>query len=385
MKNILYLHAGAEMYGADKILLELVTGLDKTKFNPIVILPNEGILKEKLQKKGINTYVINYPILRRKYFNLKGIINYSVDYFKYSRRIIDFLNKRKLKIDIIHVNTTAVLEGIYLKKKLNTKLLWHVHEIIINPKFVFKTISWLIGKYADKCVVVSKAVKIHLLKSNNIESGKIEIIYNGVDSNKFSSNVENRYLFKELNIPRNSIRVGVIGRINAWKGQDDFLDAAIPLLDIHPTLYLFIIGSAFSGQEWRVSALKKRIKKEQNNSRIIYLPFREDVAAIQNFLNLLVLPSINPDPLPTVVLEAMACGKPVVGYAHGGVTEMVSDNYNGLLAEPRDTVDLRLKISSIISSPQKIAKLGINSKKRQLKYFSVESLIMNFESIYDRI
>jgi glycosyltransferase involved in cell wall biosynthesis len=385
MKNILYLHAGAEMYGADKILLELVTGLDKTKFNPIVILPNEGILKEKLQKKGINTYVINYPILRRKYFNLKGIVNYFFNYFKYSRRIIDFLNKRKLKINIIHVNTTAVLEGIYLKKKLNAKLLWHVHEIIINPKFIFKTMCWLIGKYADKCVVVSKAVKVHLLKSNNIEPGKIKIIYNGVDSNEFNSNVECCYLFKELNIPRNSIKVGVIGRINAWKGQEDFLDAAIPLLDTYPTLYIFIIGSAFSGQEWRESALKERIKKEQNNSRIIYLPFREDVAAIQNFLNLLVLPSINPDPLPTVVLEAMACGKPVVGYAHGGIKEMVSDDYNGLLAAPRNIVDLRLKINSIISSPQKIIKLGINSKKRQLKCFSVESLIMNFELIYDRI
>ena len=45
MKTILYLHAGAEMYGADKILLELVTGLDKTKFRPVVILPTNGILR----------------------------------------------------------------------------------------------------------------------------------------------------------------------------------------------------------------------------------------------------------------------------------------------------------------------------------------------------
>ena len=47
MKNILYLHAGAEMYGADKILLELVTGLDKSKYRPIVILPETGILAKK--------------------------------------------------------------------------------------------------------------------------------------------------------------------------------------------------------------------------------------------------------------------------------------------------------------------------------------------------
>ena len=66
MKNILYLHAGAEMYGADKILLELTTGLNKKKFRPIVILPSDGILKDILERNGIEFYVIPYPILRRK-------------------------------------------------------------------------------------------------------------------------------------------------------------------------------------------------------------------------------------------------------------------------------------------------------------------------------
>ena len=63
MKTILYLHAGAEMYGADKILLELVSGLDKTKFKPIVILPTDGILREKLEEANISVHVISYPIL----------------------------------------------------------------------------------------------------------------------------------------------------------------------------------------------------------------------------------------------------------------------------------------------------------------------------------
>ena len=69
MKNILYLHAGAEMYGADKILLELVCGLNKNLFHPIVVLPEHGILEKKLKENKIETYVIPYPILRRKYFN----------------------------------------------------------------------------------------------------------------------------------------------------------------------------------------------------------------------------------------------------------------------------------------------------------------------------
>ena len=93
MKTILYLHAGAEMYGADKILLELVTGLDKTKFRPIVVLPTDGVLREKLESAGIKVHVISYPILRRKYFNPKGIVNYLSSYQSKSNAIVDYLNQ----------------------------------------------------------------------------------------------------------------------------------------------------------------------------------------------------------------------------------------------------------------------------------------------------
>ena len=74
MKNILYLHAGAEMYGADIVLLELIKGLNKKEYNPYVVLPCEGLLVEKMKENYIPVQVITYPILRRKYFNLFGII-----------------------------------------------------------------------------------------------------------------------------------------------------------------------------------------------------------------------------------------------------------------------------------------------------------------------
>ena len=74
MQKILYLHAGAEMYGADKVLLELIKGLDKDAFEAHVILPNDGVLVAALENVGAKVKVIDYPILRRKYFNPKGIM-----------------------------------------------------------------------------------------------------------------------------------------------------------------------------------------------------------------------------------------------------------------------------------------------------------------------
>ena len=275
MKTILYLHAGAEMYGADKILLELVTGLDKTKFRPIVILPTDGILRKKLEKAGIKVHVISYPILRRKYFNPKGIINYISNYRNKSNAIIDYLNQNNIKVDILHVNTLAVLEGIRLKKKLHVPLIWHIHEIITHPQIVNKFLCWCVNKYADKAIVVSGPVKKHLV-NNGVNPNKVKVIHNGIDSNVFSPNVDSTYLYKEWNVPQNAVKVGMIGRVNNWKGQNDFLDALAPLLNDFDNLYLFIVGSAFSGQEWRVNELKRKINLLPHHDRIIFSEFRKD-------------------------------------------------------------------------------------------------------------
>ena len=76
MTNVLFLHAGAEMYGADKVMLDLILRLDKSKYTPFVILPTQGVLVDALREAGVFVKVIPYPIMRRKYFNPRGIVHY---------------------------------------------------------------------------------------------------------------------------------------------------------------------------------------------------------------------------------------------------------------------------------------------------------------------
>ena len=380
MKTILYLHAGAEMYGADKILLELVTGLDKTKYRPVVILPTNGILKEKLEEAKIQVHIIPYPILRRKYFNPKGIINYVSNYRSKSDAIVKYLNNNNIKVDIIHVNTLAVLEGIRLKKELKTSLYWHVHEIITHPQVINKFLCWCVNRYADKVIAVSGSVKQHLI-NNGVISKKVVVIHNGIDSNIFSPNVNSDYLYDEWRIPKNAIKVGMIGRVNNWKGQSDFLDALSPLLNEFDNLYLFIVGSAFEGQEWRIKELKQKISSLPYSNRIIFSEFRKDNYAVEHFFDILILPSTSPDPLPTVVLESMGCGRAVIGYAHGGVTEMVRDGYNGKLVEPLNKKALQKAVKDSLENNNYI-NWGKNSRNRLLNDFSLIKFIDAFESIY---
>ena len=382
MRKILYLHAGAELYGADIVLLELLKNLDKSKFKPYVILPCDGPLVGKLRENNIWVEVLEYPILRRKYFNPVGIFNYAKDYLIYSNKISRIVEKES--IDLLHINTAAVLEGIYIKRKFKIPLIWHIHEIIVNPRFMHKLLSFLISKSADEVISVSNAVKEHLENTGYFKK-EVNVIYNGVDNSIFSPQNESDYIRKEFNIPKDSKIVGMIGRVNAWKGQKDFLKAIEMILDKHSNVYAMLVGGVFEGEEWRINELKNTINNMKHKDRVIFSDYRKDTKNIYNLYDIFVLPSINPDPLPTVVLEAMASGKPIVGYRHGGICEMVKEEYNGLLANVGDTNDLSYKIDKIVSDDKLQIFMSENSLNRQIQMFSLKSYINNFEKIYETI
>ena len=379
MKRILYLHAGAEMYGADKVLLELIKGLDSKEFEAHVILPNDGVLVEALRQVGAQVSVLDYPILRRKYFNPKGIADYIRSYNFYAKQIA--LYAREHSIDMVHNNTAAVLEGIYLKRKLKLPLIWHVHEIIVKPKAISDFINMLMGRYADKIVTVSQAVANHIKQSPFIKDSQVEVIYNGVDNTVYYP-MDASSIREKFDIAQDALVIGMIGRVNAIKGQNDFIEAVEPLLEKNEQAVAFLAGGVFPGEEWRLEELDKRIASSSVVSQIHRIDYYDKTSELYNMFDIFVLPSIKPDSLPTVVLEAMACSKPVVGYNNGGIAEMVVDDKSGCLAKPNRPQELSNAISLLLDSSEKREKFGRVGYQRQKELFSLESYIKNFSELY---
>ena len=379
MKRILYLHAGAEMYGADKVLLELIKGLDSKEFEAHVILPNDGVLVEALRQVGAQVSVLDYPILRRKYFNPKGIADYIRSYNFYAKQIA--LYAREHSIDMVHNNTAAVLEGIYLKRKLKLPLIWHVHEIIVKPKAISDFINMLMGRYADKIVTVSQAVANHIKQSPFIKDSQVEVIYNGVDNAVYYP-MDASSIREKFDIAQDALVIGMIGRVNAIKGQNDFIEAVEPLLEKNEQAVAFLAGGVFPGEEWRLEELDKRIASSSVVSQIHRIDYYDKTSELYNMFDIFVLPSIKPDSLPTVVLEAMACSKPVVGYNNGGIAEMVVDDKSGCLAKPNRPQELSNAISLLLDSSEKREKFGRVGYQRQKELFSLESYIKNFSELY---
>jgi N-acetylgalactosamine transferase len=282
---------------------------------------------------------------------------------------------------MVHNNTAAVLEGIYLKRKLKLPLIWHVHEIIVKPKAISDFINMLMGRYADKIVTVSQAVANHIKQSPFIKDSQVEVIYNGVDNAVYYP-MDASSIREKFDIAQDALVIGMIGRVNAIKGQNDFIEAVEPLLEKNEQAVAFLAGGVFPGEEWRLEELDKRIASSSVVSQIHRIDYYDKTSELYNMFDIFVLPSIKPDSLPTVVLEAMACSKPVVGYNNGGIAEMVVDDKSGCLVKSNRPRELSNAISLLLDSSEKREKFGRVGYQRQKELFSLESYIKNFSELY---
>ncbi|MEG2353337.1 MAG: glycosyltransferase family 4 protein [Clostridium sp.] len=382
MKNILFIHGGAELYGADIILLQLLKSLNKKEYKAYVLLPNHGPLVKEIQDIGVEVEVKEYPILRRKFFTPMGIIKYGIGFSKSIFKLKKYIKEKD--IDIIQSNTVAVLEGAVLHSITKKPHIWHVHEIIKEPKFLNDFYKKFLPKHATKIVCVSEAVKENLLTENKKYEEKFKVIHNGIDSLKFTA-YENNKIREELNLTKDEIIIGTIGRVNKIKGQGFLLDVAKKVIKKHDNVSFYLVGSAFEGQENLMEELVEKSKDEELKGRVYISEFRSDIADIYNNLDIFVLSSIKPDSFPTVVLESMSTGIPVVANVTGGVNEMIEDGKDGFLIHDISVDNMANKLEKLIEDEnlrKTFAREGISKIKTR---FTTESFISKFESLYTTI
>ena len=370
--KIMYLHAGAELYGSDRILLSIVSRLNKEIFEPIVILPNDGPLVDELRKAGIDVRVLPYPIIRRKYFNPRGVVNYLKSYRHSCNDLLEIIGNEN--IDIVHNNTIAVLEGISLRRRTSVRLVSHVHEMLERPKFIVRILYKMHTKYADKVICVSDAVK------NNIQMlvgsrANLVTIHNGIVAIKQKKSNFRR----NIGIPEGARLFAVVGRVNAVKGQEDFIAAmeSARFSNSNKEQFGVIVGDAFSGQEWRVEKLKRLLDERRVSRYVKYTGFVKDMTDVYSAMDCLVLPSVQNDSFPTVVLEAMSCGVPTIAYKSGGVEEMIKSGVNGYLVERNDIEALSKTLKMDFPNNMREKCLRIFERK-----FEIDKFMYNITNLY---
>ena len=385
-KTILYIHQSAELYGSDKALQYLVNQINlHPEFNTVVVLPNDGPLKDLLEQSGVE--VVIYPVIKlsRSFFNVLNIIKLPFQIYKTTKGLKKIL--RDKNIDVVHSNTLAVLLGAFFAKRYKIKHIWHVHEIIKNPAIVRIAYPIIVNRYSDKVVFNSKASKDFLCRNKASLASKSVINLNGMDRNCEALTEVNKQEFrKELfGASQDEIVIGLIGRISKWKGQKLLLEAFQDLRQKHKNLRLVFVGSTPPEQYFLQEELQHQIDSNNLNNYCKIIPFQNNIWNIWDSIDIAVVPSTEPEPFGLVALEAMLAKKPVIGAKHGGLTDIITDNGTGYFFLPNSKKDLSLKIENMISDKETITEFGLNGYKKAVNNFSLQRHVDDFVKIYEEI
>lgn len=368
-KHILFVHSSAELYGSDRSLLNIVSNINRDKFEVSIILPCKGPLLDELKKLNINVIFFDFAILRRKNLSFIGMVHYAFSFIKSLFFFMKFIKDNK--VDVVYINTSVVFPPALAGKILHKKIIWHVREIVPNNTENF-VISWIIDHFSDEIVVNS----ISTGDSLNLKYKNYNIVYNAVEQNS---------LERIKDKSNKNVVLGMAGRINRWKGQKLFVDIAAKVSQTHPNVEFKIAGSAYEGEKFLEDDLKKYISDLKLQDRVQLIGQVNDMDKFYSEIDIFILPSIQPEPFGLVAIEAMDAKIPVIATNHGGPREIITNSVDGFLVNPDDIQRFVDICSELIDNKELREEIGENGYLTKISRFSISTMINNIEKILERV
>jgi glycosyltransferase involved in cell wall biosynthesis len=362
---ILFIHQGHELYGSDKVLLLNIKAYKVKYPDEIihVIIPNTGSLSGLLQSMpGVEVQIRGIGVLRK--YDLKRMKFMPLLRILCFFRLIPLIKQYKT----IFINSTVIIDFIIAARFFNTPTYIHVHEL---PTGMAKPIfRHLLSHSRAELIFISEAVKQSFGKLKNL---KQHVIWNGT---RPVPEIQDA-MPKEPNF-----NLLLIGRINHWKGQPLLVEAVALLAETDKSrVQVTILGDVYGQQYHLKHQLNELIVKHHLQNNIQIIPFTPTPELHYHRADVVIVPSLLPEPFGLVAIEAMSAGKPVIAANHGGLTEIVVHNETGLLFEPGNPRALAEAITFVIQNPRKMQQMGAAGKKRYQEYFTEEIYIRNFQEI----
>ncbi len=245
-----------------------------------------------------------------------------------------------------------------------------------ESNFFFRQMILFSLKSSKKIIAVSADLSSKITQMG-INPKKILVLRNAVDINRFKPNngtkMRNKYGFKE-----NETLLLFIGHLEPFKGIFELLDAFYEISKKNQNVKIIIIGEGHAEKKIKETVAKYNLSD--------YITFTGKISpeTIQNFYqmaDIFVLPSYT-EGLPLVVIEAMACGLPVVASCVGGIPEIVKNNINGFLVPPRNKEKLTQKLEFLINDEKLRKKFGEKSLEAIDDEFNIDKKINKFIKLY---
>jgi len=368
--KVLHLLSSRGLYGAERVLVNLIEHYDKKIIKPYMALlqdskaPADDLI-EAAAERGAHNIIIPCG----KWIDIKAL--------KHVRAII-----KNEGIHIIHCNEMkSRLYGLIISRMSHIPVITTHHNWIRNKlsTTIFEYLDAVYIRFIDRVIPVSAGVK-KALREIAVPEKRMSVILNGINVREFvedkqkATNLRNR-----LNIGDSEYVAGSVGRLSVEKGHCYFLKAVHKVLAKMKNIRFVIVGDGELTDELR--ELAQKLKIEQN---IIFTGYQTDVTQFYSLMDICVMPSLI-EGTPMALMEAMATGVPVIASAVGGIPTIIDNKENGVLVEPRNPDAIANAILALLQDRVACDKISKNARKTILERYSADRMAQQYENEYRKL
>ena len=364
MIRVLNIISDTNIGGAGRVLINYLRYTDKENFETLVAIPRGSLLKAPLEELGAPVYEVDGLCDR----------SYHKDDVKTLTALI-----RRLDPDIVH--THGALSGRIAARRCGKKVIYSRHSAFPVPaKLRYPPGRW-VNKfvnehYADHIIAVSPATAENLTDAG-ISPRKITVVMNGVAPVERVSAQRQEALRAQLQLPQGIFTMGILARVEEYKGHMLLLQAARALKAQGRQFVLLIAGVGDF-----LPNVQQAVEEMALSGCVKLLGFRSDVADLLSILDVQLNASFGTEATSLALLEGMSMGLPSIVSDYGGNPWLVEDGKNGLLFPSRDSAALAGCMARLMDEPDRRAEMGRAARAMFLQRFTGEIFARNTERVY---
>jgi glycosyltransferase involved in cell wall biosynthesis len=340
--------------GGSRVLYTNLRLMDRTRLEPLLLLPMEGPIQDELQHCGLR-HVIWGPLVEP---------GKPIAYLTAFLRALSFF--RRERVALLHINYSNFWRPAELLAAWVLRIPIVVHYHVINDEP---------GPFARLCraaVCVSRYTADHSLPAG-LERA---VIYNPIGLARFDAG---RSMRREYGLSEEHVVVSFLGQIREIKGVQDFIAMARRIAA--PQARFLVAGECRDPKKFAGSYSRQDLEAMiGGDERIRCLGYVTRVEDVYRSSDVVVMPSRWQEPLGLISLEAGACRKPVVATRVGGIPEVVHDGVNGFLVEPGDVDALAARVEALIGDPTLRRAMG-EAGRRQVEAAFTFQPVCEFEDL----
>jgi glycosyltransferase involved in cell wall biosynthesis len=290
--------------------------------------------------------------------------------------------------NVIHLHQTSLLGSI-------VPWVWrHPEVVLVASRHIMsdhrKTSFFhrILYSRVDQLLVMSDALKEHILNTHSIRESQVSVIRLGLDFERFNpSQVSGERLRAEWGADGGTTVIGMVGRIDPAKGQETFLKAAASLMK-NPRegerLKFVIVGEETKGLDGTyLEELKKMVASFRMSDQVVFVGYQENVPEIMRAFDVFVMPS-RQEAFGLVAIEAMAMECPIVISKGGSAREIVGDDEFGLTARAEDAYDLQRQLRRLIDGPVERLQMGQRARSHVVSLYDRRIRLLGTLDLYHR-